>query len=263
MANTRLAITNRIASAALKNGTGGAAPALEQASPYVMTNAQNNDRYNVWKTTSAPPGLVYVDFDLGSNIALSCAAVLGFRSYTPSTGYVNTCEVYTAPSSAGYVPASWTSQGIIYIEALSNKRDSGITFNQVSARYIRFAFSTFGTIQFSVGRLFAGLALDLGGIHSPGGSKTTIKNRIETPLPGGAIVLNTIGDDGAEWSMPWSSIDTTTRGYWTSAFNDGQSFVLIDHEDKFYEVTNTGGQYSEAIGFSSLYDMSISLKRLP
>lgn len=261
MANTRLGLNNLLAQATLKNGSGGSAPAIEELSPYSMSNAQNDDRYSLWRTTSAPPATLFVDYDLGSSVELNAVAILGLRTF--GNGTIDFCDVYTAPAAGGYFPPVWTWRASIDVDGSEDPRDMGATFSSVTPRYVRFGFSSAGSIEWSIGRLWAGLVYDTGGIHSPGGSVTVIKNRIETPLPGGAVVLNTLGDNGAEWTMPWASVPSATRSLWLDAYNSSGSIVLVDHNNKFYEVIFSGGQYSEAIGFSGLYDMNISLKRLP
>ena len=65
--NTLIGLTNQVATGTLKNGTGGGAPAREEASPYLMENAKNSDRSTVWMTSASPAVPTYFDIDLGSN----------------------------------------------------------------------------------------------------------------------------------------------------------------------------------------------------
>ncbi|HXT99584.1 MAG TPA: hypothetical protein VN903_01240, partial [Polyangia bacterium] len=66
--NTKIGLTNYIASATLMNGSGGGAPALIQTSPYTMSNLVGSDRYKFWMSSALAASSAFnVDFDLGAN----------------------------------------------------------------------------------------------------------------------------------------------------------------------------------------------------
>ena len=87
MASLRFSFTNKVQTATLKNGTGGGAPALDQVSPWLMTNSQNRDRELVWQQSSGASG--FVDFDLtgaASDTSVGLLAVLGHRGAPATAG---------------------------------------------------------------------------------------------------------------------------------------------------------------------------------
>jgi hypothetical protein len=134
----------------------------------------------------------------------------------------------------------------------------------VTGRSVRFSFNVgvAGTM-FTLGKFFLGTATDLGGIHSPGGTHVPSKNRLEIPLPSGAVVMVGLGDDTATWSMPWRAASSAVRTAWINAGLKSGSFGLIDYEGHLYEVILKDGSIVQAKGFGNTWDLDINLQRLP
>jgi hypothetical protein len=262
MANTKLGLTNLIASATLKNGSGGA-PALDQTSPYIMANLKTSDRHTLWQTGNPPGGSpVAVDFDLGSNKAVTAVGVLGFRGANFAS--VTSVAISSAASAAGYPPAGWTLQATINVSALApeDQRDFGAVIGSVSHRYWRFEFIHSGT-PWTAGKFWVGNPTDLGAIHSPGGIYAPFRNRLETPQPGGAIVLNDVGDPGADFTLPWEAIPQSLRDTLLALKYQSGSFLLIDPDGLFFEVYVRGGKVTTARRFTTTFDANLELARMP
>ena len=257
---TKLGLINLLDTATLKNGTGGGAPALDETSPYTMSNLIVADRYTIWKTANPPGGSpINVDFDLGSNKTVTAVGILGYRP--AGTLAATSLKVYSAASAAGYVPAGWTLQATM--NGISgNPRDLGAVIPSVSQRYWRFEFTHIGT-AWSGGRFYIGNPTDLGAIGDPGSSYTPFRNRLETPMPGGAVVLTDLGDPGATWVIPWSVIESSLRTTLLSLQALSSSFVLIDADENFFEVYLKGGRLPTSWRTASVYDASMELERLP
>jgi hypothetical protein len=259
--NTRIGLTNLIATATLKNGTGGGAPALDQSTGYPTSNLKTSDRYTLWKTGDPPSGSpVQVDFDLGSNKTVTSVGVLGYRG--PFGTAVTSVAIYSAASASGYPPGAWTLQATINVNALFDTRDFGAIIASVSHRYWRFEFTHGGT-AWSIGKLWVGNATDLGAIHSPGGLYAPFRNRLETPLPNGAVVLSDLGDPGADWTLPWQTITSSLRTTLLSLQQQTGSFLMIDPDDNFFEVYLVGGRAETLRQFTTTFDANLALRRLP
>lgn len=260
MANTKIGILNRADTATLKNGTGGGAPALDETSPYLMSNVTVADRYTIWKTANPPSGSpVTLDLDFGSNRVVTAIGLLGYRP-VGALG-ATSVAISSAASAAGYPPAGWTAQATI--NGISgNPRDIGAVIASVNHRYWRFEFTNVGA--FSLGRVWLGDTTDLGAIHSPGGLYAPFRNRLETPLPGGAVVLTDLGDPGADFTLPWESIELALRNTLiTNLHSLPGPVLLIDADANFFEVYARGGRVTTVRKYTSLFDANIELARLP
>lgn len=258
MSNTFLGFTNLAEAGTLKNGTGGGSiPLLDEVSPYAMTNAMNSDRYSLWQTALANAPVV-IDIDLGANRTVTTAAVLGIR--VAAGAALTNLKVYSATAAVGYYPAAWTLQGTLNYSASS--RDCGVVFASASARYWRFEFTISGG-AFTLGHVWLGNPTDLGGIHSPGGTFSPSRTRLETPLPSGAIALRDLGDPGADFVLPWNTITSTVRDSLLLAADEAGSFLLVDADGDFYEVFAPGGRVDTARNSTSLFSANLVLKRMP
>jgi hypothetical protein len=257
--NTLIGVTNLLATATLKNGTGGGAPAREETSPYVMENLKGSDRSTVWQTSLAPPSPTQIDFDLGSNKTVTAVGMLGYRE---ATGVVNTMlKVYSAASASGYVPGVWTLQATI-VNIGDSTRDVGAIIASVSHRYWRFEFPL-PTGQFSVGRFWIGNPTDLGLYHSPGALFSRYQNRLETPQPNGSIVIAPLGDPGMDIVLPFNYATSALKTTLAALVDQPGSFLLIDPDANFYEVILKQGRVPVTRNFNSAYSITLEMQRLP
>jgi hypothetical protein len=265
MSNTRLAFTNFVDSATILNGTGGGAPALDQTSPYTMAKVIVTDRYDPWVTANPPSGSpLPLDLDLATNRSVTTAAVLGYRPGVAGTSPVSSVEVLSSTAANGYPPvagSSWTTRGVISLSG-GVWRDAGTTFNSSSGRYWRFDFTNVGA-QWSVGRVWLGINSDLGAMHSPGGIYSPFRNRLETPQPGGAVVLSDLGDPGLDITLPWNTINSTLKNTLLSMSQRSGSFLFLDGDDNFFEVFAVNGRVSTSRQYTSVFNADVQLKAMP
>lgn len=269
MANTgslRFAFTNRIATATLKNGTGGGAPALDEVAPWVTTNAQDKDRTHVWQQQSGG-GFIEADFDLtgaASNVSISLAAVLGHRGAPNGAAGVSSCTIFTSTNANGYPPvaaSSWTSQGNF---ALTGLRDNGLVFNAVSCRYIRFELLAGST--FTIGRLFAGAVdLDLGVISSPGRQRMLVKPMLINEV-GANPTKTRYGDNHYAITLPYNTILPATLANLRTVASKDDPFLMIDWDGTFFEgvLADDGAGLGERLMFDvdEQYDAELVLRTL-
>jgi hypothetical protein len=264
MANTRYCTNNRAIGSTIKNGTGGGAPALDQTSPYTMAQALTSDLYTPWQTATTPAASPsYFDIDLGGNVSIEAAALLGYRPAVAGVSSVLSVEILSSTSANGYPPTAasvWTSRAT-FSTVSPAFRHIGTTWVSNSARYWRFAFTHLGTL-WSVGKLFLGALTDLGAIHSPGGIYSPFENRLETPQPGGAIVVNEVGDPGADITLPWRTVDSTMRSRMTTLAASAP-FVLVDADGNFFEVFVANGRAMTTRQYTSVFDAEVTLKVMP
>lgn len=254
MANSRFLITNLVEAATLKNGTGGGAPARDEASPYVMERVQYGDRNTVWTSSATPASPLNVEFDMGSAVSVEACALLGVRSLDAT----QTIQV-AAYSAAAYPGGPWTLRGIT---SASTKRDMATTFNSVSARYWRVQITASVPTKFSIGRIWLGPVTDLGIKHSPGAKSSPFRNRLEQAQATGSFVINDLGDPGRDISLPFGVISSATDATLAALSDVTGSFVFIDPDSNVYEVILRGGRVERANNFAS-YSDSIDLARLP
>jgi len=266
MSNTRICTTNRAIGATILNGTGGSAPPLDEVSPYTMAQALTADRYTPWMATnpfgSGSP--FSFDLDLGANRTIDAAAFLGYRPATTAGNSVLTVTVYSATSAVGYPPVSggsWTSRGTISVSGAA-WRDIGSAITSSNSRYFRFEMLN-GGVGWSLGKLFLGQLTDLGAIHSPGGLFSPFRNRLETPQPGGAIVLQDLGDPSADFTLPFRTIQTSLRDTLANLQGQASTFLLVDAEDRFFEVFIVNGRVAVTRQYTSIFDVDMQLKAMP
>jgi hypothetical protein len=266
MGNTLIGLTsvgasaNLVEAATLKNGTGGGAPALAEISPYAMSNALTSDRYTLWK---GPGGLGTVEYDLAfsGNKTVTAVAILGLRLAAGSS--ITGLNVYSAASASGYPPGAWTLQSALSGPIVApSVRDIGAVIASVSHRYWRFEFVNPSDF-FTVGHLWVGNPTDLGYVHGPGGIYAPFRNRLETPMPSGAVVLADLGDPGADFTLPWPSVQTALRTKLLTMQAAAGSFLLVDADGNFFEVYAKGGRVQTQRDFSTLFSANIELSRMP
>lgn len=258
MSNSRFLLTNYVETATLKNGSGGGAPALDEATSYTTARAQNTDRYSLWKTSGAG-GTYNVDFDLGSAKSVRLGALLGLTCLTPTGGTL------TLQHANSYYPGAWTTAGTA--TWASGDRDVGVVLNSaaVSERYWRFNIVTTVATNITLGRLFLGTwaNYELIGMHSPGGISSPYQNRIEQALADGSFNVNTLGYPGRDFTLPFNQVTSTDRDILTAAAAASGSVVFVDGEDDVYEVLVMGGRADVSRRSGTTFDTNVTMKRLP
>lgn len=258
MSNSRFSLTNLLASATCKNGSGGSAPALDETTGYETSRAQNSDRYSLWKT-SGGGGTYNVDFDLGSAQSVRVGALLGLSCLTAVGGTL------TLQYANSYYPGAWTTAGTATWAA--GDRDVGVVLNSaaVSDRYWRFNIVAASAVNITLGRLFLGTwaNYELIGMHSPGGTSSPYQNRVEQALADGSFNINTLGFPGRDFTLPFNQVTSTDRDILTTVAAATGSVVFIDGEDDVYEVLVTGGRADVARRSGTTFDTGVTMKRLP
>lgn len=259
MSNTRFLLTNRAETATVKNGSGGGAPARDETSPFTMERALNADRRSLWKSSSGVSSVLF-DIDLGAAYSISVGALLGFTPLSAG-GFVG----FDLSYAATYYPAGWTLAGTT--SSVAGDRDLGAILASVSARYWRFAITLSASPNISVGRVFLGSyssgGHDLGGIHSPGGISAPFQNRLEQVMDDGSSNINALGFPGRDFTFPFNMVTATVRDKLMAIAAATGSVVLVDAEDKAYEVLVTGGRCNVARNTDSLFNVVLECRRLP
>lgn len=262
MANTKVGRINRLitaqnSSVVLKNGTGGGAPALIESAPYVMSNLLHYDRSTPWKSSTLLDGVDYdVDFETGVNPTIDTAGLQGYRLLS-GEGSV-TLKIYY--QTGAYTPGgTWTQLGATL--GLGS-RDRIAQFADTAVASLRFRLNSSGDdAVLAISKFGAWDVTDMGGIHSPGGTATLFKNRLETPLPSGAIAVTKLGDDGATFTFPWRELTTSQRATLRQLQATDYSVLLIDADGDPHECFVQGGQLVETRNF--LIDGEFTLVKLP
>lgn len=259
MSTSRFVLTNYACAAAtvLKNGTGGGAPALDETAPYTMARLLNASRLAFWMTSAAPASPMLVDFDLGASKSISAVGVHGFRP--SATAAATTVNVY---SGAAYPAATLRAT----FSLIAGPRDIGAAISTISARYWR--FEIYNTAPFSVAKFLLGPLTDLGYAHGPGGDATIYRFRNETPLIGGGVLVDDLGDPGKSFSIPVPTATQTRRAALEALVQQTGSFSYLDPDDELYEVLMSDSARLEvsrafAAGAASVYSLNLRLTRQP
>jgi len=235
MGNLKFGLTNLLTQpgAVLKNGTGGGAPPLIETAPYVMANLLSSDRYTLWRTSTLLASTSYnVDFDLGSNQSINTGAMQGYR---PASGAGPFVDVYYQTGT--YTPGgTWNFLGSI-VNLVFNLRDDYVEFSPVTARSVRFVITVGGSnLVFTLGKFFIGSVTDLLGEHSPGATYAPFSGRLETPLPGGAVVLTEQGDEQGEFTIPWNYAPALVESLFLTLQTLRSTQLMIWPDGHVYEV---------------------------
>ena len=258
MSNSRLILANKVFdNGTILNGTGGGTPALEETAPYVMTNAMTAGRRTKWQTSAAPASPLTFDVDLGAARAVGCAAVCGLRS--DSGVIMGSCDVQWGASATG----AWTTLDSVAITG--SPRDAGVVFTggSVTKRYWRFNFTFAGTGGFSLSSLWLGALTDLGGMHSPDAETSPFQNRAESQVSDGSYLINTLGDKGHDFTLPFNVASASLRTTMQAISDLSGSFVYIDPDGNFYEVIARGGRVTTRRSHATIYALGVELARLP
>lgn len=219
---------------------------------FPLERALNGDRRAVWKTSGIANVGVIVDLNGFPNFDF--VALLGIR--TTGAGTLTQCNVDFSIDAA-----TWFSSRTI---PLTGKRDAGvyITPPPFLPGYIRLGFVNSAS-PFTVGRIFAGLMVDTGMVHSPGGEDTPVQNRLEQTLADGSFNLNVLGDEGRNIVLPFNSLTGTKRDQLRAIAAHPGSVVLWDTDDTVLECVVRGGAVRTMRRFVNTYDCSLELARLP
>jgi len=274
VAGTRfiLSSANQCLAATLKNGTGGGAPAVSEATGYPMTNALQHDRYSFWQVASGSGTPFAFDVDLGEDNLITVAGLHGFRLLS---GTMGTFVVYYASAAQGYNPAAWAggtfgsvSGATLGTSGVTANRDIAIVAAVQTTRYLRYSF-THTTAVWSVGKLLASVAPTiLAGadtIYGAGGVETDYRTQIVTAGASGHPVIEDLGDQGKAWQVTFPAVSTATKDLLRSLASSARPFSMLDDTDALYEVRIQSGaiQCSRPYGGNSaLWDVTVELVRL-
>jgi hypothetical protein len=267
----RFVVTNLIeaSSAVIKNGTGGGAPALDEVSPFVMTNAMKHARNLLWQNS----GGVAMQFDVdltgaASNVTARVAGIHGHSPIGSGTG-ITAFTVKSSTNANGYPPtaaSAWTDCPGAVAVATGSGRDKGVIFSSdVTARWFRFDMTIAST--FTLGKFMLGVRdYDLGFIGSPGISRQRIHPRAEDRSIGQDPVLSYVGKSRYLFSIPSNGVLSTHLDKLEALADLTASFYLIDWQDRFYEAIVQEGAVSGSLnhvaGATEVWDDELNLETL-
>lgn len=262
MANARFLLENKFATASVLNGTGGSPtpPVRTEVAPWLMERALNSDRRSVWKLdteNATAVGYGYqIDIDLGSSQAVDCIALGGLSCpggeiIEIAVGYANS-----------YPTGSYTQMGSINLAALK-ERDVVFPFISASKRYW-YAWID-ATAPPVVGSFKGGAMLDIGAAPNFGAQMSPFRNRIEQTLEDGSVLINELGDEGADFSLTFSPVPVATGNLLRQLQKTSGSFVYVDPTNYGfgYDVFLKGGRVNVASVGGGLVSVSLELGRCP
>ena len=256
MANLRFLTLNLVqAFGALKNGTGGGAPARDEVAPYVMENAMDRDRRTLWQQSSGA-GMTF-DIDLLAAKNVTYCGIHGLRGV--GGGGVGVCDVQYATS---YPPGGWTNFGTL---TPAGARDAYALVGQQNARYWRFDFSIVSS-AFSIGKLWLGVVnVDLGFSFTARRERPRLPTIIERSMAEDPFVT-VRGDVRTEFEIDFFNVTATTLSNLRNLVLSGNSFIMLDFNDNVYEVICPDSTLEVstkfAAGATALYDVTMRLETL-
>jgi hypothetical protein len=272
MAALRFVTVNFIEATAaiLKNGTGGGAPALDEVSPYLMTNAMKHARRVLWQNSGGVA--MQFDVDLTGAASNKTTRVGGMAAHRPIAGALTGITAFTIKFSThanGYPPVSgnpWTDVPGAVAVSTGSARDKGVVFaSDVTARYFRFDLTVGST--FTLGKFFLGIRdYDLGFLYSPGVQILGISPNVEERTVGIDPVISYVGDDRELWTIPYHQVLSASVTILDALRKLRSSFLMIDKSDVFREVIVQRGEFGRAITFEqtsdTISDAELNLEQL-
>lgn len=272
MASLRFVTVNFLeaAAAVLKNGSGGGAPALDEVSPYLMTNAMKHARRVLWQQSSG--AAMQYDVDLTGAASNKTVRVGGMAGHRPIAGALTGITAFTIKSSTtanGYPPVSgnpWTDVPGAVAVSTASARDKGKLFDSdVTARYFRFDLTVGST--FTLGKFFLGIFdYDLGLLYSDL-DVLGVTPQVEERTVGQDPVLTYVGDDRQLWQLEWRDIQNVVLTKLEAVRALRSSFLLADKAEVFREFLVQAGELRRRHRFESASDtvytpVSMALEQL-
>jgi len=227
------------AAAALKNGTGGGAPARKEDAAFPMENATDRDRGILWSTGTDPDSPLNVDYHFPGNVGVTWVAIMNRRIVGSAL----------AQYKAQYQTGAYTPGGAFTdiagptwpIEVGTPSLRNSITlFSERVLRTVRFVFTGSSTAAdaFAV-KLWAGEAahiVDTGLIHTPGGTETFIHPRTERATPEGTRFVFVHGRPFKRFSLPFGVVNPTLYSQLLQSIVEQRTFLYLAWDDAIYEV---------------------------
>jgi len=245
------------------NGTGGGAPADEEATGYPMENALNSSRKIVWQTSAAPVSPTQLDIDLGAATICNVGWINGLR-YSDTSKVLSTVKIYKASSYPTFTLADEITIPAITAEGEA-PRDAGKAFNDPwNLRYWRFEFTFSGSAgAFTIGKIGLGVISDLGVYYAAGSEDTPTRFQAKSQTLDGCPEINDYGDPGRNIRLIFPTVDSTLKAKLVPLARLSGSFIYIDPADNFYEVVLADSQVPFSRVFTSLDYSELNLTRLP
>lgn len=252
MSSLRFSQTNYIKAATLKNGTGGGAPALDEVSPWVTTNAQTADRTILWQNSGGTS--MQVDFDLGSDKSVGVVAILGHRGFPNGTAGITSAALQYAAAAAGYLPGAWSTFTGSPVTLGATVRDAGLFLSSpVTARYLRFDLTVSTT--FTVGRFFAGaIEVDLGKLYSPGRTRRRVDPDMRNEGSAQFPTVTITGDPFYLYQFPYEDEDASLRTSLESVAALGRAGTFVMHDGGMSTIHECVMDSSQGYGDEHLFD---------
>lgn len=122
----------------IKNGSGGGAPAIDEDAEYPLANGKLISRYRFVRSSSAPPGTWYFDYDRLADQTVAACGLAMFRAYRKTTG-PNQVKIYSATAAGGY-PGGFTLRATINLTAGVTNDDLVDISTSPAGRYWRWEF---------------------------------------------------------------------------------------------------------------------------
>jgi hypothetical protein len=256
--------------AVLKNGTGGGAPALDEVSPFLMTNAMKHARNLLWQNSGG--AAMQFDVDLTGAASNKTVRVAGIHGHRPIAGALTGITAYTVKSSThanGYPPVSanpWTDCPGAVAVATGSGRDKGVVFNSdVTARYFRFDMTIGST--FTLGKFVLGVFdYDLLAIMSAPLERRLVRPNIEDRSIGQDPVRTYVGDPRYLFTIPYRDVVRAHVDKLDAIARLTSSFIFADWTDTFYEAIVQGGETAASLKFvgavNEIWDDELALETL-
>ena len=252
--------------AAVRNGSGGTSPALDEDANWPMKNLVIKPRDTFWRSSASPVSPLNVDFDLGvTNLSTRWAGVAKHRGY--GSGGITQIEVFT--SSSSYPPGSppsFTSRGTISMTTADNDKlfDFGAS---VSVRSLRVRITNTG--QFSC-KLHLYKLADIV-LYPHGGSAGDLESLRRIRFPEKETLLG-----NRIFTELGSGVSARQRQFRVPVFSNLQladlqeaqegAFFYRHHDGNFYEVVYAEPDLAwlnPLLGNSAYYQTELIMEQLP
>lgn len=260
MANARFLLENIFENATVLNGTGGSPtpPARSEVAPFVTERVLNRDRRSVMKFDTSNgtyfAGGYQIDLDTGSNVSADCIALGGLSC--PGGEII---EIHVGYANS-YPTSSYFFLGSINLAA-TTERDAVIPFVSASKRY--WCVWIDATASPVVGCVRGGTMLNVGAAPNFGSQMSAFRNRIEQTLEDGTVLINELGDEGADFSLSFSPVLEYNGTLLRQVEKKSGTFIYVDPSNIGYEVFLKGGRINITPIGGGMVNVGMELGRCP
>lgn len=246
------------------------APAKVEDPRFPMSNLNSPDRYTPWMIPVGASSPIYLQFDLGGNLAVGYLGFFAFRC-RPNALFSVGFDLGGRLSSLGYTPGPSGYTSIISgTFQASGMRDAAYFAGSPGTfRYWQLTLTPSTSVETYGFKLFPASATpqDLGISHAAGMVDTMVHTAVQSRTGGGNLSVMQVGDTRRLVMLPLLAVTSTTKQKVDATFGSGSlrdPAVWVDRFDISRQVVLANEQLTwvNRWGSPDLWDCELELEVL-